>query len=100
MDESRRLAEAVQGDLFASLRTATPQLRNRGVKTAPFIVLLSSEMPAILVEVSCLSNEEEARQLAKPYYRQFIAQAVANGIRSYAESLEPASFMSRMEESL
>lgn len=97
-DESRQLAQAVQGDLFAALRTVTPQLRNRGVKTAPFVVLVSSEMPAILVEVSCLSNEEEARQLAKPYYRQFIAEALANGIRSYATSLEPDDFQPPKEE--
>ncbi|MCH9649018.1 MAG: N-acetylmuramoyl-L-alanine amidase [Deltaproteobacteria bacterium] len=97
-DESRQLARAVQGDLFAALRTVTPKLRNRGVKTAPFVVLVSSEMPAILVEVSCLSNEEEARQLAKPYYRQFIAEALANGIRSYATSLEPDDLQPPKEE--
>lgn len=89
-DESRALAQAVQGQLFSSLRTITPELQNRGVKTAPFLVLVSSQMPAILVEVSCLSNEEEARLLRKPYYRQFIAQALHRGIRSYADSLEPA----------
>jgi len=84
-DNSRRLAESVQGALFRSLHKASPQVTDRGVKAAPFIVLLSTEMPAILAEVSCLSNEEEARLLARPEYRQHIAEALAAGIGAYAE---------------
>lgn len=85
-DNSRRLAESVQGALFRSLHQASPQVTDRGVKAAPFIVLLSTEMPAVLAEVSCLSNEEEARQLARPEYRQHIAEALASGIGAYADS--------------
>lgn len=88
-DESRRLAQAIQRRLLHSLRTVNPQLRDRGVKTAPFVVLVSSEMPAVLVEVACLSDREEAALLAKPFYRQFIAQSLFDGIRSYADSLVP-----------
>ncbi len=86
-EESRALAEAMQRRLFRSLRQLNPQLRDRGVKTAPFVVLLSTEMPAVLVEVAALSNREEAQLLSKPFYRQFIAQALFEGIRAYAESL-------------
>jgi N-acetylmuramoyl-L-alanine amidase len=43
-------------------------------------------MPAILAEVSCLSNEDEAGLLTKPQYRQYIAEALAAGVRSYAGS--------------
>jgi N-acetylmuramoyl-L-alanine amidase len=85
-DNSRRLAESVQAALFRSLQKTSPEVSDRGVKAAPFIVLLSTEMPAILAEVSCLSNEEEARQLARPEYRQHIAEALANGIGAYADS--------------
>jgi N-acetylmuramoyl-L-alanine amidase len=45
-------------------------------------------MPAILAEVSCLSNQQEAELLAKPLYRQFIAEALAAGVRSYADTVE------------
>lgn len=86
-DNSRRLAEIVQRSLHRSLGKVNPQLGDRGVKSAPFIVLLSTEMPAILAEVSCLSNEEEARLLTKPLYRQYIAEALAQGLRSYADSV-------------
>jgi N-acetylmuramoyl-L-alanine amidase len=87
-DKSRTLAEVVQASLFRSLGKVNPGLEDRGVKAAPFIVLLSTEMPAILAEVSCLSNEDEAALLTKPLYRQYIAEALAAGIRSYADAVE------------
>jgi len=89
-DKSRKLAEVVQSSLFRSLGQVNPQIENRGVKAAPFIVLLSTEMPAILAEVSCLSNDEEARLLSKPLYRQYIAEALAQGIRRYADAVAGA----------
>jgi N-acetylmuramoyl-L-alanine amidase len=92
-EKSRKLAETMQASLFSSLRRVNPRLDDRGIKAAPFIVLLASEMPAVLAEVSCLSNEQEARMLAKPLYRQYIAEALAAGVRSYADLVEdkPAS---------
>ena len=87
-DKSRKLAEVVQGALFQSLGKLSPEVADRGVKAAPFIVLLSTEMPAILAEVSSMSNEDEARLLTKPLYRQYIAEALAKGIRSYAGVVE------------
>ncbi|HEX2645191.1 MAG TPA: N-acetylmuramoyl-L-alanine amidase [Thermoanaerobaculia bacterium] len=85
-DKSRALAEKMQESLYHSLRKLNPELEDRGVKAAPFIVLLTTDMPAILAEVSCLSNEEEARLLSKPLYRQYIAEALAQGVRSYADA--------------
>jgi N-acetylmuramoyl-L-alanine amidase len=89
-DKSRKLAEVVQGALFQSVGKLSPEVEDRGVKAAPFIVLLSTEMPAILAEVSSMSNEEEARLLTKPLYRQYIAEALAKGIRGYAVAVEGA----------
>lgn len=87
-DKSKKLAQVMQSSLFSSLGKINPKIEDRGVKAAPFIVLLSTEMPAILAEVSCLSNEEEARLLTKPLYRQYIAEALAQGVRAYAGSGE------------
>ncbi|HKV07796.1 MAG TPA: N-acetylmuramoyl-L-alanine amidase [Thermoanaerobaculia bacterium] len=87
-DKSKKLAQVMQSSLYSSLGKINPKIEDRGVKAAPFIVLLSTEMPAILAEVSCLSNEEEARLLTKPLYRQYIAEALAQGLRAYADSVE------------
>ena len=72
---------------MTSLRPKPPALVNRGVKTAPFAVLVGTEMPAILAEVACLSNAAEAQLLATAQYRQAIAQALFQGIRAYAQAL-------------
>jgi N-acetylmuramoyl-L-alanine amidase len=83
-DESRALAKTIQTRLFRSLKPKNPLLENRGVKTAPFVVLIGTQMPAVLVEISSLSNEEEVELLTKMNYRENIALALLEGIRSYA----------------
>ena len=83
-DESRRLAESVQRALVLNLRKTTPAITDRGVKTAPFMVLVATEMPAIVAEVSSLSNEDDARRLNTPEYRQTIAEALVSGIQTFA----------------
>lgn len=86
-DDSRALATAIQESLFGRLRAANPDLRNRGVKSAPFVVLIGAEMPAVLAEVSCLSDAKEVERLRDESYLQSIAEALDAGIRSFAESL-------------
>jgi N-acetylmuramoyl-L-alanine amidase len=85
-DESHQLATHVQEKLFGGLRTDDPGLENWGVKRAPFLVLVATDMPAILAEVGCMSNEKEAAMLGRPEYRQKIAQALFEGIRAYASA--------------
>lgn len=84
--ESRKLAEAVQREMFRQMRAVNPSLENWGVRRAPFVVLVATEMPAILAEVSCMSSDEEALRLGRPEYRQAIAEALNRGIRDYADS--------------
>ena len=84
--ESRKLAHAVQQELVAILGDANPAIRDKGVRSAPFLVLVATESPGILAEVSCLSNDEEAVRLADPAYRQRIARALFLGIHAYAEA--------------
>ena len=84
-DESHALASAVQQHLFTTLRKADPGLENWGVKRAPFLVLVATDMPAVLAEVGCISNEKEAAMLRRPEYRQQIADALFAGIRVYAK---------------
>lgn len=90
-DESRVLAKTVQTQLYRTLKVANPELENRGVKTAPFVVLIGTQMPAILVEICCLSNDEEVKLLTKEDYRENIALALLQAIRSYANGLNSAN---------
>ncbi len=83
--ESRRLAQFVQGSLFEVLSRENDHVQSRGVMSAPFVVLVATDMPAILAEVACLSNEREARLLAIPSYRRRIADGLAGGILKYAQ---------------
>ena len=84
-DESHRLASAVQQQLFTNLKTIDAGVENWGVKRAPFIVLVATDMPAVLAEVGCLSNQREAAMLQQPQYRQQIAEALFRGIHEYAK---------------
>jgi N-acetylmuramoyl-L-alanine amidase len=87
-DESRALATSLNTELYRSLSEVNPELENRGVKTAPFAVLVGTEMPAILVEVSCLSNEADVELLTSADYRDRVAAALLRGIRSYVNGLD------------
>jgi N-acetylmuramoyl-L-alanine amidase len=87
-DESRAFAGTINAELYRALSAVNPGLENRGVKMAPFAVLVGTEMPAILVEVSCLSNEKEAELLTTDDYRARIAAALLRGIRSYSRALD------------
>jgi N-acetylmuramoyl-L-alanine amidase len=84
--ESRKLAHVVQQELVAVLGDSNPAIRDKGVRSAPFLVLVATESPGILAEVSCMSNEEEAGRLAEPAFRQRIARALFLGIHAYADA--------------
>lgn len=83
VDESRELAQHIQRAMSGRKGAGT----DRGVKQAPFIVLIGADMPSILAEISFISNPQEERQIKTPAYRQAIADALFDGVRSYAESL-------------
>jgi N-acetylmuramoyl-L-alanine amidase len=78
LNDSAKLALDVQRRL-----NALPQVPDRGVKQAPFVVLTGATMPAILVEVGFLTNPEEAARLADSSYQDQLARAVAEGILDY-----------------
>jgi N-acetylmuramoyl-L-alanine amidase len=86
-EESHRLAKTINAELYSSLSQINPELENRGVKMAPFAVLIGTQMPAVLAEVSCLSNEEDVKLLTNADYREKIAQSLFRGILSYANKL-------------
>lgn len=86
--ESRRLAAAVQRRLVGAVREVSHEVRDRGVRSAPFLVLVETDMPAILAEVASLSSPEEARLLTQAEYRDRLARALFDGIRAYSLATE------------
>lgn len=87
VEESREFAADVQHALYTGLVLATPAIHNRGVKKAPFVVLIGAKMPSILAEISFVSNPQDERKLRSPAYRQRIALALYRGIARYASGL-------------
>ncbi len=85
LTESQRLANLVQGELNETL-----QLKDRGVKQAPFRVLVGATMPAILVELGFISNPDEEKKLQDPDYRAQLVEALVKAIARYKETAEAA----------
>ncbi len=87
IDESREFAADVQKSLYDNLEEGNPGLRDRGIKKAPFVVLIGANMPSILAEISFLTNSEDARELKQPAYRQRIAESLYRGVSRYISGL-------------
>jgi N-acetylmuramoyl-L-alanine amidase len=86
-EESREFAARVQAALFAFSLRNFPAERNRGVRKAPFVVLIGANMPSVLAEIGFLSNPREESLLKKSDYRQRLAEALFRGVQRYADSL-------------
>jgi N-acetylmuramoyl-L-alanine amidase len=87
IEESREFAADVQKSLHSGLAARAPAIRDRGVKKAPFIVLIGANMPSILAEISFLSNPTDERRLQTPEYRQKVAESLYKGISKYVSGL-------------
>jgi N-acetylmuramoyl-L-alanine amidase len=90
-DESRDFATIVQRALMRQLRPANRDLKDLGVKQAPFVVLVGAAMPSVLTEISFVTNAQEARLLRGASYRQRVAQALFEATRTYQTSLKGAA---------
>ena len=89
--ESREFAADVDSSLFAGLtkggNSENAGLKNRGVKKAPFVVLIGANMPSILAEISFVTNGKDASQLRQPDYRERVAESLYNGVARYEAGL-------------
>ncbi len=88
LDESRDLATMVQDALVSNLRKTNRAVRSRGVKKAPFVVLIGAAMPSVLAEISFVSNRQELLLLKTPAYRQRIAESLYQAVTKYRRSLK------------
>ncbi len=85
--ESREFAQDVEDSLYGGLAKGNPGLKNRGVKKAPFVVLIGANMPSILAEISFVTNARDAAQLREPEYRQRVAESLYTGVAKYEAGL-------------
>lgn len=98
IEESREFASDVQQSLHSGLAVRSPGMRDRGVKKAPFIVLIGANMPSILAEISFVSNPTDERKLQTSEYRQRIAESLYRGISKYVSGLSGIKVASRISK--
>jgi len=86
-EESKEFAGSIQAALFPFAARYDPGIKNRGIKKAPFIVLIGASMPSVLAEIGFLSNSKEESLLKKSEHRQRLAEALYRGVNRYAQGL-------------
>jgi N-acetylmuramoyl-L-alanine amidase len=93
INESSRLAAYVQSAMVGHLRHKRyTRIKSKGVKQAPFYVLLGAQMPSILIETAFISNPRECKRLVNPKYQDRIAEGIVQGIRNYIKATSPTAF--------
>jgi N-acetylmuramoyl-L-alanine amidase len=98
IDESQEFAGDVQSSLHSGLAAKNPGERDRGVKKAPFIVLIGANMPSILAEISFVSNPGDERRLETADYRQKIAESLYRGVAKYVSGLSGVKVASKIDK--
>ena len=81
--ESREFAGDVETSLYAGLVRGNAGLKDRGVKKAPFVVLIGANMPSVLAEISFVTNPRDASELRQPEYRERVAESLYKGVARY-----------------
>ncbi len=87
VEESREFATRIQAALYGLSAKSEGRVRDRGVKKAPFVVLIGASMPSVLAEIGFVSNMHDENVMRREEYRERIAEALYKGISSYANSL-------------
>ena len=98
IEESREFAGDVQESLYGGLALNNAGVRNRGIKKAPFIVLIGANMPSILAEISFVSNPTDERKLETSEHRQRIAESLYRGVSKYVSGLSGVKVASKIDK--
>jgi len=92
INESTRLAGYVQRSLYTQMSVRYSSIKDKGVKQAPFYVLLGAQMPAILIETSFISNARECKRLMSASYQESLCKGIIKGIEKYIQALNPTAY--------
>jgi N-acetylmuramoyl-L-alanine amidase len=87
VDESKEFAQDIQESLSKRIQKSGKNVKDRGVRKAPFVVLIGADMPSILTEISFLSNPADEKLLKQPEQRQKVAEGLFQGISSYLQNM-------------
>ena len=98
LDESRDFATLVQRSMIENLARANRDVRDRGVKQAPFVVLIGAGMPSVLAEIAFMTHSQEGKLLKTAAYRQRIAEALFQGVRRYQRSLKAVTAVAASQD--
>ncbi|GBC60389.1 N-acetylmuramoyl-L-alanine amidase [Desulfonema ishimotonii] len=93
INESSRLAGYVQKETVGYMKKRYSKIRNKGVKQAPFYVLIGAQMPSILVETSFISHKRECQRLTSGAYQEHLCNGIIRGIRKYIQETNPTAFL-------
>ncbi|MGD9228400.1 MAG: N-acetylmuramoyl-L-alanine amidase [Desulfobacterales bacterium] len=94
INESSRLAGYVQGAIIGHLKDKRyTRVKSKGVKQAPFYVLLGAQMPSILIETAFISNARECKRLTNPRFQQRLSEGIIQGIRKYIKATSPTAYL-------
>jgi N-acetylmuramoyl-L-alanine amidase len=96
IEESQDFASQVQREVYTHVTKASGAQRDRGIKKAPFVVLIGANMPSVLAEISFLTNPKDEHLLRRPDYREKIAEALYEGILDYLKTLGEVKSVQRV----
>jgi N-acetylmuramoyl-L-alanine amidase len=97
INESSRLATYVQRAVIADLTKKFDRIKDKGIKQAPFYVLIGAHMPSILIETAFISNKMECGRLTDPKYQETLCRGIVEGIRHYIKETQPTAFFGPAE---
>ncbi len=94
INESSRLAAYIQDSIYKNLKKrGYKRVKNKGVKQAPFYVLMGAHMPAVLIETSFISNTMECKRLTNSKYQERLCEGIVAGIKKYIKETNPTAFI-------
>ncbi len=97
VNESSQLANYVQNNISSDLCRHYNMIKNKGVKKAPFYVLIGAQMPAVLIETGFISNKKECKRLMDPKYQNRLCDAIVKGLKKYIENIRPTAFKKQIK---
>jgi N-acetylmuramoyl-L-alanine amidase len=98
LDESRDFARVVQSSMVGRLKPQNSLMKDRGVKQAPFVVLIGAGMPSVLAEVAFLTHQQEAGLMKTKDYRQKVAEALFEAVKNYQRSLKAIGTVASIDD--